>query len=509
MLKIIAFLLLFPFAAFAGNPGVIVSGSVTPNDCVQFLNGYTIEDSGSTCGGSGSVSITANSSNIVVNPSPLTGTGTIDLGASPSITTSLTSPYINVTTINTGYELNGASALRFPSSDTTTGGSIAIGASALSGQTSSAAYGNTAIGYQSLDGTMTTAAVQNTAVGFKAGTAVTSGDQDTFVGYEAGYTSTTSQYCSLFGYQSSCGSGGSLGTALGYQATASGVSSVAVGSYSSASGSQGVALGNSAQSTNNFSFALGYNSVSSGGGIAIGPNAQSSGSNAIMIGPSGYAKGSNSITIGPSAGNSSLSGSSVVIIGPSVGSTVLTSGSNDILIGTSATTTTNGASDTYEIAIGGVGLGSNTFEVGLNGTTTAGTLYGNVTVTGNLTANGAAVDTPHVTFSSSVAPGFAVASQASPATVSRTAWTIKSATIIGALNGAACSAVIDIWKVNAGYPTVTNTITASDLPTLSSATNKVDTTLSGWTTSVSVGDVFIFNVQSNTCDNLSVVLSAS
>ena len=68
---------------------------------------------GTTSSGGGSISITAASSNLVVSPSPITGTGTVDLAAAPSITTSLTSPYINVTTINTGYELNGANALLF------------------------------------------------------------------------------------------------------------------------------------------------------------------------------------------------------------------------------------------------------------------------------------------------------------------------------------------------------------------------------------------------------------
>jgi hypothetical protein len=62
------------------------------------------------------------------------------------------------------------------------------------------------------------------------------------------------------------------------------------------------------------------------------------------------------------------------------------------------------------------------------------------------------------------------------------------------------SVVVDIWKT--GYssapPTVSNTIAASDLPTLSSAQKYSDTTLTGWTTTVSVGDVFAFNINSVT-----------
>lgn len=62
------------------------------------------------------------------------------------------------------------------------------------------------------------------------------------------------------------------------------------------------------------------------------------------------------------------------------------------------------------------------------------------------------------------------------------------------------SIVIDVWKdTYANYPpTVADTITASAKPTLSSATKSDDTTLTGWTTSVTAGDVFGFKVDSIT-----------
>jgi len=62
------------------------------------------------------------------------------------------------------------------------------------------------------------------------------------------------------------------------------------------------------------------------------------------------------------------------------------------------------------------------------------------------------------------------------------------------------SVVIDVWKdAFANYPpTVADTITASAKPTLSSADNVEDTTLTGWTTSVTAGDVLGFNVDSVT-----------
>lgn len=60
------------------------------------------------------------------------------------------------------------------------------------------------------------------------------------------------------------------------------------------------------------------------------------------------------------------------------------------------------------------------------------------------------------------------------------------------------SVVIDVWKdtyANAP-PTDADSITASAPPTLSGAIKATDATLTGWTTSVTAGDVFGFNVDS-------------
>ena len=72
---------------------------------------------------------------------------------------------------------------------------------------------------------------------------------------------------------------------------------------------------------------------------------------------------------------------------------------------------------------------------------------------------------------------------------------IESATLLADQSG---SIVIDIWKdVYASFPpTVADTITASAKPTLSSADHSQDTTLTGWTTAISAGDVLRFNVDS-------------
>lgn len=60
------------------------------------------------------------------------------------------------------------------------------------------------------------------------------------------------------------------------------------------------------------------------------------------------------------------------------------------------------------------------------------------------------------------------------------------------------SIVIDVWKdTYANFPpTVADTITASAKPTLSTAQKNQSSTLTGWTTGVSAGDILRFNVDS-------------
>lgn len=77
-----------------------------------------------------------------------------------------------------------------------------------------------------------------------------------------------------------------------------------------------------------------------------------------------------------------------------------------------------------------------------------------------------------------------------------------AATITGvvALADQSGSIVVDIWKDSyANFPpTNDDSITASAPVTISSATKSEDTTLTGWTTSITAGDVLRFNVDSVT-----------
>lgn len=75
------------------------------------------------------------------------------------------------------------------------------------------------------------------------------------------------------------------------------------------------------------------------------------------------------------------------------------------------------------------------------------------------------------------------------------ACTITQATLLADQTG---SVVIDVWKDSYTNfaPTVADTITASAKPTLSSALKYQDSTLTGWTKTISAGDILRFNVDS-------------
>jgi len=73
--------------------------------------------------------------------------------------------------------------------------------------------------------------------------------------------------------------------------------------------------------------------------------------------------------------------------------------------------------------------------------------------------------------------------------------TITDVTLLADVSG---DIVVDIWyDTYANYPpTDADTITASAVPTLSTAIKSVDSTLTGWTTALTEGDVLRFNIDS-------------
>ena len=324
--------IILPIGTTGQEPASPVAGMIRYNSTVPQVEAYV----GSAwtalgAGGGGSVSITAASSNLVVSPSPITGTGTVDLAAAPSIVTSLTSPYINVTTVGTGYEIAGGNAINFPSTDSTAGASIAIGSGALAqeGSLASTAFGNTAVGYQSLNSaSMTTGAIQNTSLGYQTLRNNTTGKADVVIGYQALLNNTTGSSNVAVGYASLLGNTtGQDNVAIGLGAGYSNVS----GNYSTAVGHNAMYYANN--TTTGFTtyntavgaFALeGYFTASANTGIkntAVGYQALLS-----------TTSGGSNVAIGYNNLPNNTTGSSNTAIGRQVGDTVST-GSGNVLIG--------------------------------------------------------------------------------------------------------------------------------------------------------------------------------
>lgn len=85
--------------------------------------------------------------------------------------------------------------------------------------------------------------------------------------------------------------------------------------------------------------------------------------------------------------------------------------------------------------------------------------------------------------------------------------TIQEVTLLADQSG---SIVVDIWKDTfANFPpTDADSITASAVPTISSSTKSTDNTLTGWTKSISAGDILMFNVDSvTTIQRCTIVLN--
>mgnify|MGYP003419501048 CR=1 FL=1 len=72
------------------------------------------------------------------------------------------------------------------------------------------------------------------------------------------------------------------------------------------------------------------------------------------------------------------------------------------------------------------------------------------------------------------------------------------------------SAVVDVWKAASTIPINADSIAGTEKPTLSAAQIASDTALSSWTTAVTAGDVFGFELESvATCTRLTVEVRIS
>lgn len=88
--------------------------------------------------------------------------------------------------------------------------------------------------------------------------------------------------------------------------------------------------------------------------------------------------------------------------------------------------------------------------------------------------------------------------------------TLTSATMLGDQTG---SIAMDVWKCTYAQfnppttPTIANTITGSSAPAIVSSTKYQDTTLAGWTTSLTEGEILAFYVSAPSTSITRVTLS--
>jgi hypothetical protein len=87
------------------------------------------------------------------------------------------------------------------------------------------------------------------------------------------------------------------------------------------------------------------------------------------------------------------------------------------------------------------------------------------------------------------------------------ACTITGWNLVGSPQG---TVVMDIWKKAGDIPTVANSITGTGKPNLSAALVNSNTDVTSWITSVSAGDVIVFNVDVCAgCTKLSLTIAAT
>jgi len=227
---------------------------------------------------------------------------------------------LNLDAITNAYYIAGTRILHQPASDTT---SIALGGGALNSQTATNLL-NTAVGYQSLQTT-------------------TTGNANAAFGFEALYGTSTGVSNSAFGaYAMRSNAAGNYNAAFGMNAL-----------YSNATGSWNTAVGVSAM----------YNTTNGFSNTALGSDALFSNVN-----------GGQNVGLGTGALYANTTGSNNVAIGYEVGHATLSTGSSNILIGTSSAVDTPAADTSNWLNIGNtiygdlstdrVGIGSATINAG-------------------------------------------------------------------------------------------------------------------------------------------------
>jgi hypothetical protein len=318
--------------------GSASTGQGTLATTLQATAGSGTDENGGSLTLASGISTGTGTSNIIFNIYKAAGSSNgSNNGATTAVTITNTGA-VNIASAALGLQLNGMNGISYPTTDTTLGASIAIGSGALAEEPllASTAFYNVAVGYQAIgSSSLTVNAVSDTAVGYQAmysANGVNGGVDDVAFGYQALYRGDI---------------GGGAVTAVGAQAL-----------YNGSSGDD-VAVGYQAMyNYGTGGTAVGYQALYNGGygGTAFGYQALYNNNNS---------SGQYNTAIGSFAGNKLTSGSNNVAIGSSVAGTTLTTGSNNILIGVDSTTDTYSGGSSGAIGIGqGVKPGSGDIGIG-------------------------------------------------------------------------------------------------------------------------------------------------
>jgi trimeric autotransporter adhesin len=350
----------------ANNVLDVTSAMITSNDPVLSL-GQTWNSSGTTFTALNlTVTNSASAASSLLANFLVGGTSEFKVDESGDVTAQ---GYVRAGSAGSGFELNGANAISFPTSDNTaTGASIAIGPGALSTQITSAAYQNTAMGYEAMGGgTMTTGAVNNVAIGYQANYTTNAYDGNVWIGYQAAY-SAMGEYEVTIGYRAEYTNQGAGDAVIGYKAFYSGANS---GNNAGAGYQAGLYTASGSASNT----AVGYDALSTTSGAASS-NLTGSFDTAVGAFALENAQGAaaSDTGLGYSAGSTISTGSNNTVVGYEVASTTLATGSSNILIGTDSTTDTALSTTTSALGVGtGVKVGTADTTLGyyaLNGTIT-------------------------------------------------------------------------------------------------------------------------------------------
>ena len=328
--------------------------------------------------------------------------------------------------------------------------------------------------------------------GASAGNEATNAFQSNFIGSHAGDSATSASRSTLIG----TGVGWNLGGGTGI-----GSNNIIIGAnITLPNGTKdSINLGGIIFATGSWSSFINQSSGSANGRVGI--NVVSPTFNFQVSGSVGFpnlatsASVTNIVTINPSTGQLYYTASSAIGSGggtPGGSNTQIQFNANGAFSGSSALTFDSG-SNTLILT------GSLTVTQNISASSFTGSLFGTASfaTTASYALNAGAGG------ASSQTGSFGASWDGQGGTVTTGNTIYKVNTVSGSIRGWNILATgtnptctIDVWKVASGtsLPTVTNSITGSSAPALSTGNAVRSTTLTGWTTALTPGDIFAFNI---------------